>query len=157
MKKRKNNLDEMQEKKLLKIEHNGFWIAFWGLFAAIYFQIAIGNGGFKALGGESIILLIMSVYLMIGCIKSGIWDRKLKPNLKTNVIVSLIAGLSFGAFWFAVSYHNYHALAGSLAAFAIMFIGIGGGVFILLSLGCAAYKHRKNKLDEQADNDENAD
>ena len=28
--KKENQLDEMQELKLLKIEHNGFWLAFWG-------------------------------------------------------------------------------------------------------------------------------
>ena len=28
---KKSNLDEMQEQELLKIEHNGCWLAFWGL------------------------------------------------------------------------------------------------------------------------------
>ena len=31
----KNNLDEMQEQKLLHIEHNGCWLAFWALLAAM--------------------------------------------------------------------------------------------------------------------------
>ena len=31
IRKMKSNLDERQELKLLKIEHNGCWIAFWGL------------------------------------------------------------------------------------------------------------------------------
>ena len=31
MKKTKSNLDELQELKLLKIEHNGCWLAFWGI------------------------------------------------------------------------------------------------------------------------------
>ena len=39
---KKSNLDEMQEQKLLKIEHNGFWFAFFGLFAAIMIQLALG-------------------------------------------------------------------------------------------------------------------
>ena len=43
MKKTKSNLDELQELKLLKIEHNGCWLAFWGLLAVILTQIAIGN------------------------------------------------------------------------------------------------------------------
>ena len=30
--KKKSNLDEMQELELLKIEHNGCWLAFWCLF-----------------------------------------------------------------------------------------------------------------------------
>ena len=32
---KKNNLDEMQEQELLKIEHNGCWLAFWLLFASM--------------------------------------------------------------------------------------------------------------------------
>ena len=35
MRRKKSNLDEMQEQELLKVEHNGCWIAFWGLLAAI--------------------------------------------------------------------------------------------------------------------------
>ena len=35
MKKTESNLDEMQEQKMLKIEHNGYWLGFWGLLAAI--------------------------------------------------------------------------------------------------------------------------
>ena len=41
--KRKNNLDEMQELELLKIEHNGCWIAFWGLIIAIVVQNLTGG------------------------------------------------------------------------------------------------------------------
>ena len=35
----KNRLDEMQEQKLLKIEHNGCWLAFYGLAAVIMIQL----------------------------------------------------------------------------------------------------------------------
>ncbi len=157
MKKQKSNLDEMQEKKLLKIEHNACWIAFWGLFAAIYIQIAIGNGGLAQLGGEIAVMLILSVYLMIGCIRNGLWDRKLQPNAKTNLILSLVTGLVFGIFWFVLSYRNYHKLAGSLAAFAITFIIIGGMVFVCLQLATAVYRHQVKKLEAKADKEENTD
>ena len=30
---------------------------------------------------------------LIGCIRNGIWDGKLKSNLKTNIIVSSIAAV----------------------------------------------------------------
>ena len=39
----KNNLDERQELKLLKIEHNGCWFAFWGLLIAIAIQLVAGS------------------------------------------------------------------------------------------------------------------
>ncbi len=31
---KKNNLDERQEQTLLRIEHNGCWLSFWGLMIA---------------------------------------------------------------------------------------------------------------------------
>lgn len=154
MKKSKNNLDEMQEQKLLHIEHTGYWIGFWGLFAAVYFQIAIGNAGIECLGGEIAVLGVMSLYLLAGCLKNGIWDRKLQPNLKTNLIVSLVTGLAAGVFWFVVSYRNYHALAGSIATFSVMFVFVGGAVLALLSLFTGIYKRRKCQLDQQAEDEE---
>jgi len=35
----KNRLDEMQEQKMLQIEHNACWLAFWGLLAVMFGQI----------------------------------------------------------------------------------------------------------------------
>ena len=155
MKKMKSNLDEMQEQKLLKIEHRGCWLAFWGLFIAIYAQIAMGNSGFEAIGGESIVMLILGAYMLIACIRNGIWDRTLKPNRKTNLTLSLITGLAVGGFWFITSYLNYHKFLGSVATFAIMFISVSLLAFACLSLSSAIYKRKKQHLDEQADKEEN--
>lgn len=155
MKKNKNNLDEMQEQKLLKIEHNGFWIAFWGLFASVYIQMAIGNTGFDKIGGEAVLMTVIAVYLFVSCIKNGIWDRKLKPNFKTNMIISLIVGAFFGVYWFFVSYNNYHALVGSIATGVMMFIQLGGSVLLFLSLATAIYNKRMKKLENEPEEDEN--
>ncbi len=155
MKKKKSNLDEMQEKKLLNIEHNACWIAFWGLFAAIYIQIALGNGGIQHLGGEIVIMIVLSVYICVSCIKNGIWDRKLNPNFTTNLVASLITGLGLGIFWTLVSYHRYHAPIGSLAVGILIFLSTTGAVLLLLSLTTAAYKRRKKKLEDGPDDDDN--
>ncbi len=152
--KRKNNIDEMQEQKLLKIESRGFWLAYWGLVAAIFIQTAMGNSGFQYIGGESIILIIISLYTVVDCIRNGIWDRKLKPDFKTNLLLSLAAGLAVGIFWFIVSYHRYHALAGSFATFAMMFIMVSVLVFVALSITSGLYKHKKNKIDKETDEEE---
>ena len=88
MKKTKSNLDELQELKLLKIEHNGCWLAFWGLLAVILTQIAIGNDSKQDLSGEWIVFMCLALYLTVGCIRNGIWDRKLKPNFKNNIMAS---------------------------------------------------------------------
>lgn len=155
MKKMKSNLDEMQEQKLLQIEHRGCWLAFWGLFIAIYAQLAMGNKGFEAIGGESIVMLILGAYMLIACIRNGIWDRTLKPNHKTNLTISLITGLAVGGFWFITSYLNYHMFWGSVATFIFMFIFISLLIFACLSLTSAIYKRKKKHLDEQADKEEN--
>ena len=115
MKKMKSNLDERQELTLLQIEHNGCWLAFWGLLLVLSVQLLLGNNSIGALAGEWAVFMCLALYLMIACIRNGIWDRKWKPNFKTNLLFSSIGALSAGIIWAAVSYRNYHRLAGSLA------------------------------------------
>lgn len=153
MKHNQSNLDEMQELKLLKIEHTGCWLAFWGLFAAILVQTALGNGGIQNLLGEHILLMILSIYLLVACIKNGIWDRKLKPTFKTNLLISLGTGFGMGIFWGILSYYRYHALIGSLATFA--FILFSGSILVLLCLSAASSlcKKRQAKLDADGEDE----
>ncbi|MCI8995713.1 MAG: hypothetical protein HFI30_08505 [Lachnospiraceae bacterium] len=146
-KKMKNNLDERQELKLLKIEHNGCWIAFWGLLIAMLIQI-LGNGGIKNLIGEWIVFMCLAIYLMIGCMKNGIWDRKLKPDFKTNVMISSIAASVMGIIWFFISYRNYHKLIGSIATGVFMFLAIEILCIAALMVSSKIYKSRVQKLEE---------
>ena len=143
----KNNLDERQELKLLKIEHNGCWIAFWGLLIAMLIQI-LGNGGIKNLIGEWIVFMCLAIYLMIGCMKNGIWDRKLKPDFKTNVMISSIAASVMGIIWFFISYRNYHKLIGSIATGVFMFLAIEILCIAALMISSKIYKSRVQKLEE---------
>lgn len=83
MKKNKSKLDEMQEKKLLKIEHNTLTLTSVGLLASIFIQQAILTEDSHVVIGESIVLLVFSLYMLIACIRNGIWDRSAKqPNMK---------------------------------------------------------------------------
>lgn len=154
MKKMKNNLDERQELKLLKIEHNGCWMAFWGLLLAIVIQQALGQGGMKNIAGEWVVFMCLAIYLMIGCMRNGIWDRKLKPDFKTNLVASVLAGAAIGVFWFFVSYHNYHSFVGSLATGAFMCFAVGVLCFIALTIASGVYKKRVQKLEELEDDPE---
>ncbi len=153
-KNKKNNLDEMQEQKLLHLEHNGYWMAFWGLFASIYIQTAMGHGNPVYVGGECIVLIVMAVYMTVGCIRNGLWDRSLKPTLKTNVAISLAAGLAMGGFWGALSYRNYHSLSGSLATAAVMALGVFVVTLAILTLCVKLYQRKKRRLEQQADQEE---
>lgn len=98
MKNRRSNLDEQQEQVLLKIEHNACWFSFWGLLTANVVQMIIygPQDCMKYLVGEWIIFMCISLYLAIACLKNGIWDRKLKANVQTNAIISLLAAVICG-------------------------------------------------------------
>lgn len=154
MKTRTNLLDEMQEQTLLKIEHRGFQIAFAGLFAAIYIQLALGYTSFRSIGPELILLLVLSLYSLIATLRKGIWDRRFRPTFKTNLGLSLAAGFGFGLFWFLVSYRQYHRFYGSLAVFVFIFFFVSLLTLGLFSLSSAFYQHKQSQIDLQADCDE---
>lgn len=156
MKKTKNNLDEMQEQKLLKIEHNGMWLAFCALLAAIIIQAFIGEANFgEKTIGENIILLILSLYISISCAKNGIWDRKLKPTALTNFLVSCAAGIFTGLMCSAVTYKAFHILNTSIIVFTVAFVIMLGICFIALTVSAAAYKKKRKELDEVIDETDN--
>jgi len=152
--KQKNKLDEMQEQKLLKIEHNGVWFAFWGLLLTIVIQtIAGGEHALRNTAGEFIIFFALSIYLLAACLKNGIWDRRLAPNLKTNLMISVGASFVCGIVIFAVSYFNYHNFKVSAASgfFTMIFTLIL--TLLALSVSAAVYKKRlitlENTIDEK--------
>lgn len=116
---RRNRLDEMQEQKLLQIEHNGCWLAFWGLVVVVIVECCMGVE-WKTIAGEWIVFMCLAVYIVIGCMKNGIWDRRLEPTPKVNLCTSMIAGGICGVLQFVRSYREYHALLGSAAAGVFM-------------------------------------
>ena len=114
--KKNNNLDEMQEQELLKIEHNGCWLAFWGLLIAMIVEsFAYGNMDFRTLAGEWIIFMVLSVYLAFACVRRGIWDRRLGMNTKTNLLISAAAGIVMGIFNAVMIFRNYQKPVGTIA------------------------------------------
>lgn len=145
---KKTNLDEMQEHTLLRIEHSGCWIAFWGLLAAIVIQFAIG-WSLREAAGEVILIFILCGYLCISCLQQGIWDRRTKPSLKTNTLASLAASIFMGLF----SYFRFHgSITNPNRLFILCFIS-GCVVFLLsftaLSITGAIQKKRRKKLDTE--------
>ncbi len=154
MNRRKNNLDEMQEQKLLKIEHYGVWFTFWGLLAAILVQVILGTDSkslFRNIAGEWLVFMCLAVYLTVSCLINGIWDRRLKPNIKTNVIASLISAAVCGVIFFASSYYKYARLAGSAAAGIIMFVQVFVLTLGALTVTAFIYKKRVQKLETEGE------
>ena len=150
MKMRKSNLDERQEQMMLKIEHNGFWIAFWMLAAFMLIEEAVSGADFKVFGGECIILLTISCYVTIASIRAGIWDRKLQPKFTTNLIASVIAGLVVGLVtFFAIHRYFDDKIGGCIAAAVIAGVVTCVLCIIALSIGAASYKKHAAKLNEE--------
>ena len=145
---KKNNLDEMQEQELLHIEHNGCWLAFWALLAALLVESLLGFE-LKAMAGEWILFMVLAFYLMADCLRHGIWDRRLKANGKTNLIASLIAGAAVGIFNMLM----VHRIATEALDYVITGIVSGLFTFLLcfavLSICTALYKKRKEKLEQE--------
>ena len=144
---KKNNLDEMQEQALLKIEHNGCWLAFWGLLAVMAIQMVMGVPGTQMLG-EWIVFMVLALYLVIACLRKGIWDRHLKANRKTNLIISLLAGAAAGI---VITVSNPYL---SEPLDYVLVAGISGGFtfllcFAALSISMALYKERREKLEQE--------
>lgn len=144
---KKNNLDEMQEQALLKIEHNGCWLAFWGLLVAMAVQMMMRVPGSQMLG-EWIVFMVLSLYLCIACLRKGIWDRHLTANWKTNLIVSLLAAVATGIL---ITLSNPYL---SEPLDFVLVAGITGGFtfvlcFAALSIGMKLYRKRREKLDQE--------
>lgn len=154
MKKWKNKLDEMQEQKMLRIEHNGCWLAFWGLVIAIIAQIMYyGPDCSEEIIGEFIVFMCLACYIAIGCVINGIWDRKLAPSWKVNLCTSLIAGVVGGAIRFIISYREYQMAAAGAAVGFLVGIYTFAGCFILLSIALFIYKWRENRLENETEDE----
>jgi hypothetical protein len=99
MKKIRKIIDERQELEMLKIEHLGFWIMFWLLFASIIVKTTMGMS-FKQFGVEFGIFMIGCIFTLIGYLHKGTWDAYTKPCIKTYLLYSIagtiIVGILFG-------------------------------------------------------------
>ena len=150
MKMKNNKLDEMQEQELLKIEHNGCWIGFWGLLAAMLVQsLAFGNTDFRTLAGEWIVFIVLAVYLGIACARRGIWDRRIPMSTKANIIVSAIAAAALGLISAVMILRKYNWPAGTAAA-ALITAGITFILcFAVLTIVMKKTAKRIQKLEEE--------
>ncbi len=144
-----NLLDEMQEQKLLKIEHNMAWLAFYGLIAVILGQLVIlGAQGARQLLGELLVFFCLCIYLIVDCVRNGIWDRKLRPEDKmgnfklclcfccvSSAVMGVVAWKGSGR-WSTAGLIALVTLALSMSA-----------CWLLLAIVSRIYKKRVDKLE----------
>ena len=154
-KKSENMLDEMQDRKLLKIEEFGFWLVFWVLFAVILLQALMGTT-LKELAGEIAALFAASVYIAFSSLKNGLWTRKYTPTFKTDVIASVLASVIFGIFNAVRAFvilKNPVEL-GAVVQIAALCVGVFILCFALMEAFRLIYKKRRRKLDDIEEEEE---
>lgn len=88
---KKNQLDEMQEQTMRKIESRGFWLLWNGLLLAMVVQMISGAPA-RQMAGEWIVFMAGCLYTIVECLRNGLWDRHLNDNPLTNALTSLLAG-----------------------------------------------------------------
>ena len=88
---KKNQLDEMQEQTMRKIESRGFWLLWSGLLIAMVVQMISGAPA-RQMAGEWVVFMAGCFYALVECLRNGLWDRHLNDNPLTNALISLLAG-----------------------------------------------------------------
>ena len=150
---KRNNLDEMQKQTLLKIESRGFWILLVLLLAALIIESLLGFAP-REMAAEWIIFMLGCVYSAMCDLHAGIWDRRFKPNTRTNVMMSLVGGAVIFV-WGLIKFAEFgFGLAVLLAA--IMGACTWALTFVLLQIGMKFYQKRHAELENpKEDDDEN--
>ncbi len=147
--KKNNNLDEMQEQKLLHIEHNMAWLAFWGLFTSILGHILfLGAEGLRYLLGEWLVFMCLCIYSLVDCIRNGIWDRRIRPDdKKKSLLLCFAVCASFSAVMGIVAYRNTGELLASAGIFGFFLVILMLSCWTFLSIAIKFYKMRVNQLE----------
>ena len=149
---RKSNLDERQEQVLLGIEHNGCWLAFWGLLVSILAQEVIFGGEAKYIAGEWFVFMALCLYMLAACMKNGIWDRRLKPDRKTNALASATACLVVAATAFLLVVRRTENMR--VAGYAALFAGLITFILCFAGLTASAAAYRKKQQEDEAEPEE---
>lgn len=148
----KNMLDERQEQELLHIEKRGFWILYIMLAVALLVEMCLGFT-WRQVAAEGICFFGISVYIVGSCIYKGIWDRKLKPDGRTNLLVSLAGGIVSATVTTVMTAVRYpvegHRLMQAVLTFAINFVFTFMLCMVLLTFCTSIYRHRAKELEER--------
>lgn len=139
---KKNQLDEMQEQTMCRIEGKGFWLLWAGLLLAILVQMVLRTPSSQWVG-EFVVFMAGCIYTMVECLRNGFWDRHISANTPTNVLISLFAGV-------VVAVVTGLAYGSWLIA---LIPGVITGVlcFVLLQVCMHAAEKRRKELDNPKD------
>lgn len=136
---KKNQLDEMQEQTLRKIESRGFWLMWWGLFVVMIFQLMM-QADISQMAGEWIVFMAACLYTLEECLLQWhLGPATSRPALSTSIVGSLVGGvLSAVVMMFAT--HSL-AVAGVTGVITVVF------TFTLMQAAISEYKKRHQELE----------
>lgn len=133
-----SKLDEMQEIQMLKIEHYGLWLAFWGLLVITIVQASM-KAPFQQYAAEGFLLCVLAVFELAASLKYGLWDRTGKPSLWLNLLAAFAAAAITGGSTFAEQRYWPGALFSGVFSFLL--------TFGILQFFASLYRKRRAKLD----------
>ena len=149
----KNQLDEMQEHTMLTIESRGFWLV-WSLLLMVLLVEGLLDFTMREMAGTWAVFMISCVYIVVACLRAGLWSRNIKATIGANLVGSLISGVVIGVFIF-IKMSTYDAPLPIMLVSA----GIAAGItfvlaLVVLQLCSAAYKKRHEQLENEFDKEE---
>lgn len=137
---KKNQLDEMQEATMRKIESQGFWVLWVGLLIVMVAQMVAGAPG-RQMAGEWLVFMIGCAYTLVACVRNGLWDRHLTAKASTNALLSVIAAVAMTLLQgFTQGYWLFACVTGVLTGLLCF-----GALELFMSLT----KKQREKLDKE--------
>ena len=144
-----SQLDEMQQAKLLKINSNGMNLCYIGLLAAILIQW-LARRDFSAIMGEVIVFFLLVFYITGASIYEGLWSSKVKPSIRSNLLISLIPAAAVGVLLVLRNALSADASTVLSAPVILLLMGIAYALCMaVLSALLCLYNRRRSVLDEQ--------
>ena len=144
-----SQLDEMQQAKLLKINSNGMNLCYIGLLAAILIQWLVKRD-FSAIIGEVIVFYLLMFYITDASIYEGLWSSKVKPSIRSNLLISLIPAAAVGVLLVLRNALSADASTVLSAPVILLLMGIAYALCMaVLSALLCLYNRRRSALDEQ--------
>lgn len=148
----KSKLDEMQEQNLRKLESWGYWLTWGAMLLSMMIQMLVyKDEAAKYLKGEWIVFMASNLYMVIGCVRLGIWSRRGVPSFKGLCLISLLAGLVTGIFVAVYNYLIYGDVLTALATVILASLFTFVLCLLVLVVSVSAYKKRRQKLDSEGD------
>ena len=108
------------------------------------------------IAGEWICFMAASLYLVISCIRRGIWDRHFRPDRKTNLLFSVLAAVLVAGIQAVLWFRNLYPHYGMMQLILVMVIpGIlsFGACLFLLTISATICRKRARDLEQEGQDD----